>query len=115
MEDNVDINLKLKNLLKNLGDWEKTPTNIPGVKIIKIPAKKDVPARLGIEINPVDSSGRLIKKTGAVVLTNFELFDMYFSLFSRPKIRELMHEIDSLRKEIYPQISEKHQDVIFEI
>ncbi len=115
MEDNIDINSKLRNLLHILGDWEKTSTNVPGVKVIKIPAKKDIPERLGIEINPVDDHGKPIKKTGAVVLTNLELFEMYTSLFTHPKIEELIIEIENLRKELSPQVNEKHENMIFEL
>ena len=35
--DNSNIKEKLKSLLVQLQDWEKTNTNVPGVKIIKIP------------------------------------------------------------------------------
>ncbi|WP_371804078.1 hypothetical protein [Candidatus Lokiarchaeum ossiferum] len=115
MEDNIDINSKLKNLLNILEDWGKTETNVPGVKIIKIPAKKDVPERLGIEINPVDSSGRSIKKTGNIVLTNMELFNMYSDLFNNQKIIELMEEIEDLRKELCPNSSDKHEKIVFKI
>ena len=38
---------QLKNLLKTLNDWAKTPTTVPGVQLIKIPGNKDFPARLG--------------------------------------------------------------------
>lgn len=115
MEDNIDINSKLKILLKHLENWEKTDTNVPGVKIIKIPAKKDIPERLGIEINPVDSSGRLIKKTGNIVLTNMELFKMYSDLFKNQKIIELMEEIEDLRRELCPNNTDKHEKIVFEI
>ncbi len=115
LEDNINISSKLRNLLGNLEDWGKTNTNVPGVKIIKIPAKKDVPERLGIEINPVDSSGRPIKKTGNIVLTNLELFEMYAKLFTNQKIQELMREIELLRKELYPNDIDKQENTVFEL
>ena len=115
MEDNIDINSKLKNLLNNLEDWEKTSTNVPGVKIMKIPAKKDIPERLGIEINPVDSTGRPIKKTGNIVLTNLELFEMYANLFNNPKIQELMQEVEELRIKSDPNDNSRHEKHIFEL
>ena len=114
MEDNSNIKEKLKSLLVQLQDWEKTNTNVPGVKIIKIPAKNEIPERLGIEINPVDDSGRLIKKTGHIVLTNEELFIKYAKLFDHPKVLELMQEIELLRHEMQDQSQDK-QGIIFEI
>ena len=114
MEDNSNIKEKLRSLLDQLQDWEKTNTNVPGVKIIKIPSKNEIPERLGIEINPVDASGRLIKKTGHIVLTNEELFIKYAELFDHPKIQELMHEIEFLRQEMQEQTQDK-SGVIFEL
>ena len=114
MEDNSNIREKLKSLLVQLKDWEKTNTNVPGVKIIKIPAKNEIPERLGIEINPVDNSGRSIKKTGQIVVTNEELFRKYVELFDHPKIQELIHEIEFLRQEMQDQSQDK-TSVIFEL
>ena len=114
MEENSNIKEKLKSLLVQLQDWEKTNTNVPGVKIIKIPAKNEIPERLGIEINPVDASGRLIKKTGHIVLTNEELFKKYAELFDHPKVLELMQEIEFLRQEMQDQTQVK-QSVVFEL
>ncbi|MBA7575368.1 hypothetical protein ES708_17192 [subsurface metagenome] len=93
---------------------DKTNTNVPGVKIIKIPAKYEIPERLGIEINPVNEAGRLIKKTGQIVLTNEELFVKYAELFAHPKVQELMQEIELLRHEMQDQSQDK-QSIIFEI
>jgi hypothetical protein len=109
------ITERLKGLLHKLEDWQKAPTSVQGVSIIKIPAKKDTPARLGIEINPVDVSGKPIKKSGAIVITNLELFDMYSEIFENFKVKELIHEIEVLRKEIYPTYIEKNEDGVFEI
>ena len=104
---------KLKELLVNLEDWEKTPTNIPGIKIIKIPAKKDIPERLGIEINPVDESGKIIKKSGAIVLTNEELYQKYLELFDNEKVKELIKEIEFLRNQ--QQEKQNRKEAIFEL
>ena len=90
---------KLENLLEDLQDWEKFPTNIAGIRIVKIPGKKDNPGRLGIEMNPVDENGKPIKKSGVIVLTNQELFDKYYELFSNDKVQELMQQIELIRIE----------------
>lgn len=94
-----NLKQQLKTMLDQLQDWQKAPTSIPGIRIVKIPAIKNTPARLGIEINPVDSAGKPIKKNGAIVLTNMELFQKYMELFSHPKLRELMDEVELIRTE----------------
>ena len=62
----------------------------------------------------MDDSGRLIKKTGHIVLTNEELFIKYAELFDHPKVQELMQEIELLRNEMQDQSQDK-QNIIFEI
>ena len=107
MEDHVNIHAMLTHLLEVMSDWEKRPTNVPGVKIMKIPSKSDIPARLSIEINPVDQLGKHIKKKGGkLTLTNLELFEKYQELFTDPKIHELMREIEHLRQELQPELVE---------
>ena len=87
----------LENLLKSLDDWEKAVTNIPGVKIIKIPARDTIPERLAVEINPVDEAGNIIKKKGAITITNEELFGKYAQIFENEKASKLMAKIEELR------------------
>ena len=88
----------LKVLLDTLTDWEKAKTTIPGIKIIKIPGRETIPERLALEINPVDDAGNPIKKNGSITITNKDLFERYLSLFENEKIKELMKEIEHLRK-----------------
>ena len=115
MEDHVDIHAKLTHLLEVMVDWEKRPTSVPGIKIMKIPAKNEIPARLSVEINPVDHTGKLIKKKGSVVLTNFELFEKYRELFTDPKIHELMREIEQLRQKSQPELVEAPSHLMVEL
>ena len=90
----------LKQLLGNLKDWEKAKTNIPGIKIIKIPGRETIPERLALEINPVDEAGNPLKKNGSITITNNDLFCRYVNLFENPKIKDLMKNIEDLRKEL---------------
>src|ERR1051325_2894431 len=48
---------KLLGFLNDGADWERKPTSLPGVFILKLPAFKGRSATLAIEINPVDSTG----------------------------------------------------------
>ncbi|MCP4763774.1 MAG: hypothetical protein GY870_18530 [archaeon] len=89
---------KLEILLRDMQDWEKTPTNVPGVKIIRIPENKYAAARLAIEISPVDEKGKPLKKKGSIVISNADLFEKYKIFFENPKVVELINSIDELRK-----------------
>ena len=100
---------KLESLLNELKDWEKRETNIHGVKIMKIPETKSLPSRLGIEINPVDEDGKPLKRKGAIILTNEDLFKKYKEIFDSDKVIELIEAIDELRSEI-PIVNEKNSE-----
>jgi hypothetical protein len=52
---------RLGEFLRTGNDWEKLKTSIPGVFIQKLPPYRSSPARLAIEVNPVDSSPRLLE------------------------------------------------------
>lgn len=89
---------KLFDLLEDLKDWEKKDTDVPGVKIIRIPENKynTKPARLALEIIPVDEEGRPKKRKG-LVITNLDLFLSYSVLFKNEKVNTLMEEIDAMK------------------
>jgi len=52
---------KLLSFLKTGSDWGRLKTTVPGVFILKLPAYRGSPARLAVELNPVDDSGSPIK------------------------------------------------------
>jgi hypothetical protein len=60
----IGINDKLAQFLKEGQNWEKKPTNIQGVFLLKLPASKQSPSSIAIEINPINStSGSAIATT----------------------------------------------------
>jgi hypothetical protein len=48
----ADINEKLGQFLTVGQNWEKKPTNIQGVFLLKLPTSKQSSPSIGIEINP---------------------------------------------------------------
>jgi hypothetical protein len=46
--------------------WEKKPTNIQGVFLLKLPASKQNPSSIAIEINPTNTTtlGQLSQEKG---------------------------------------------------
>ncbi|MHA1820958.1 MAG: hypothetical protein ACTSVC_10830 [Promethearchaeota archaeon] len=90
---------KLKRLLNNMKNWEKTPTTVKGVKIIKIPENKYIPQRLAIEITPVDEEGKPLKKRGTIIISNEDLFLKYREIFNNEKVHDLIKAIDEIRSE----------------
>jgi len=74
---------KLSMFLKTGSDWGKLKTSVPGIFILKMPAYKNSPARLAVELNPVDGSGSPTKKRG-IVLSPGRSLRMLVELLDRP-------------------------------
>jgi hypothetical protein len=89
----------LKESLAQMQDWDKITTSVPGVKLVKIPGINAIPPRLGVEINPVDENGKPIKRGGALVLTNLDLYNRYIELMNNLKVKELLEAIEKIRNE----------------
>jgi hypothetical protein len=55
---------KLSLFLKTGPDWGKLKTSVPGIFVLKMSAYKNSPARLAVELNPVDASGLADQEEG---------------------------------------------------
>ena len=86
---------RLAGFLKDGTDWERKPTSVPGVFILKLPTFKGRPATLAIEINPVDSTGFPTKKRGIVVKSEAEIAEIN-KVVSTPKLLQLAKSIDEI-------------------
>jgi len=96
---------KLVNFLKTGSDWARMKTSVPGVFVLKLPAYKGGPARLAVELNPVDDSGTPTKKRGLVIRSLREL-EEYNKLFQYDRLSSLLKAIDKVnpapRKAVKP-------------
>ena len=92
----------LKLFLEKGKEWERKPTSVPGVFILKLPAYKGSPQRLSVEINPVDASGNPTKKRGLVIRNPLELKE-FRELMAEERLEKLMIGVD----EVNPQVAEK--------
>ncbi|MGB9727673.1 MAG: hypothetical protein ACPLZF_04615 [Nitrososphaeria archaeon] len=84
---------KLASFLKTASDWARLKTSVPGVFVLKLPAYKSNPARLAVELNPVDSSGNPTKKRG-LVLRSLDELEEYVKIFQYDKLSTLLKTID---------------------
>jgi hypothetical protein len=83
---------KLALFLKTGADWSRLKTSIPGIFVLKMPAYKSSPARLAVELNPVDTSGSPTKRRGLVQRSKEEL-DQYRDLFKFEKLLPLLEGV----------------------
>ncbi len=79
-------------------DWERKPTNIPGVFLFKLPEYRGRPASLAIEINPLNANGSPSKKRGIVIKSSEEL-DSILELITNSKVLQLAKSIDEVNPE----------------
>ena len=68
----MSVEDKLSALLSKSRDWERRPTNIPGI-YLKLPSSRSRQASIAIKINPVDAAGAATKKRGIVIRSSSEL------------------------------------------
>ena len=67
--------------------------------MLKMPVYKGSPARLAVELNPVDGSGSPMKKRGLVLRSKEEL-DQFRELFQFDKLLPLLQGVDSLNPQV---------------
>ncbi|HEX7178338.1 MAG TPA: hypothetical protein VF220_01340 [Nitrososphaeraceae archaeon] len=105
------VDERLAQFLKDGKDWERKPTSMLGVFLLKMPAYKSRSASIAIEINPVDSSGAATKRRGIVIKSQSEL-DQICKMITNPKIIQLTSSIDEINPEKNQPIKESE---VFEI
>ncbi|GAB4314377.1 MAG: hypothetical protein Kow0069_15780 [Promethearchaeota archaeon] len=78
-------------------DWEKLPTEIPNVFVVKIPETSNEPAHLMVEVNPVDEKGRPRKRRGFYVNTTRRL-EKYLAVLRSEGLGDLFKEVDEVNR-----------------
>ena len=109
----MSIEDNLSAFLSNSRDWERRPTNIPGVFLLKLPSSRSRQASVAIEINPVDATGSATKKRGIVIRSVSEL-DQFSRILANQKLIELARKIDEVNPKQKEEAKATGSDV-FEI
>jgi hypothetical protein len=104
----------LANFLKTGSDWARMKTSLPGVFVLKLPAYKGGPARLAVELNPVDSSGSPTKRRGLVLRSAREL-EEFKALFQFDKLSSLLGKIDAVNPPLKRAEGVKPGEAVLEI
>src|ERR671938_2201802 len=93
-----EINDKLAQFLREGQNWEKKATNIQGVFLLKLPASKQSPSSIAIEINRTNTTNAgssFTRKKGIIIRSSSEL-EQFDQLFSNPKVIELAKKIEAV-------------------
>ena len=109
----MSVEDKLSAFLSKSRDWERRPTSIRGIFLLKLPSSRSRQASIAIEINPVDAAGAATKKRGIVIRSASEL-DQYNNILADQKIIELARRIDEVNPKQKDEVRTTGSDV-FEI
>ena len=102
---------KLADLLKTGKDWSRIRTSVPSVFVVKLPPYRSSPARLVVELNPVDEAGTPKKRRGLILRSTAEL-EEFKELFSDEKLPKLLSMIDSVNPKFEVEKRRKEEGVI---
>jgi hypothetical protein len=106
------VDERLAQFLSEGRDWERKPTSIPGVFLLKLPTFRNRPQSIVIEVNPVDSSGSPTKKRGMIIRSSSEL-DQIHNILTNVKLEQLAKSMDEVNPEV--KTVGKSSSDIFEI
>src|SRR5919198_250617 len=92
------INEKLAQFLREGQNWEKKPTNIQGVFLLKLPASKQNPSSIAIEINRTNTTiaGSAFTRKKRIIIRYGPELEQFSQLLSNPKVVELAKKIEAI-------------------
>ena len=102
---------KLAEFLKTGKDWSRTRTSVLSISVVKLPPYRSSPARLVVELNPVDENGTPKKRRGLILRSSAEL-EEFKKLFSEEKLPKLLSMIDSVNPKFESGRRRKEEGVI---
>lgn len=94
----MEITEQLRTFIEEGQDWERKPTSVSGVTIIRLPKTKTRPASLAIEFNPVNEQGLPMKKKGIMIMNAAELA-AFRAAFGNEKVDSLMKALEEVLPE----------------
>jgi len=95
----ANIQGQLEEHLKNGKDWAKMETPVPGVFVVKVPETKTRPALLFIEVNPLKSDGKPLKKKG-LFIRNKEMYLAFKEALEEDAIFTILQNIEAVNPEV---------------
>ena len=85
---------KIKETLENVKPWQRVPTSLEGVFLIKAPTRGDQESIM-VEINPLDEFGRPIKRRGIFIQQKIQL-ERFLEVMQKPRLMEFLETLDSM-------------------
>lgn len=105
---------KLADFLKSGRDWSRLMTSVLGVFVLKLPPYRNSPARLVVEVNPVDETGNPKKRRGLVLRSSAEL-EEFKKLLLDEKLSKLIGLVDSVNPKVEAEKRRKGEAEVIEL
>jgi hypothetical protein len=87
---------RLREILERGGDWQRIPVKgLPGVFVVKAPAKGSKPVTLMVELIPLNEAGMPSRRRGLFLKTLKDLED-YRKLLGDSRLDELLKVIEKI-------------------
>jgi hypothetical protein len=87
---------RLREILERGGDWQRIPVKgMPGVFVVKAPAKGSKPVTLMVELIPLNEAGMPSRRRGLFLKTLKDLED-YRKLLGDSRLDELLKVIEKI-------------------
>ena len=102
---------KLEDFLRTGSDWEKLKTSLPGVFIQKLPPYRTSPARLAVEVNPVDASGNPTKRRGLLLRFPDE-YETFKEILTDERLPKLLNMLEKVNPGSDRGVKKKGEDII---
>lgn len=88
------LETKIKETLENVKPWQRVPTSLEGVFLIKAPTRGDQESIM-VEINPLDELGRPIKRRGIFIQRKVHL-ERFIEVMQEPRLMEFLDTVDAM-------------------
>jgi hypothetical protein len=91
---NNSLEEKIKNSLKDAKPWQRVPTSVDGVFLVKTPSSGGKETMM-VEINPTDEMGNPLKRRGVFLRKKSDL-QGFLEVMENEKLKELLEALESI-------------------
>ncbi|BDZ70497.1 hypothetical protein [Methanobacterium petrolearium] len=88
------LETKIKKTLENVKPWQRVPTSLDGVFLIKAPTRGDQESIM-VEINPLDEFGRPIKRRGIFLQHKIQL-ERFLEVMQESRLMDFLDTLDAM-------------------
>ncbi|MFZ0442204.1 MAG: hypothetical protein WAL81_06160 [Methanobacterium sp.] len=92
-----NIQLKIKEALNDVNAWQRVPTSLNGIYLVKTPQKAGKETIL-VEINPKLDGGKLLKRRG-LFLKNVSELQKFIKLINNEKLYDVLLALENISGE----------------